>query len=98
MHLVDPADTFLLPGPVVINHDAFLEFTGVNTNIGQASHKRIGGNLEDQSGQSLIIFGLSGDLLFGPGINSLYSTNIDGTGKQVANGIQHTLNPFIFKG
>ena len=58
MHLVDTANALLLTGPVVIGHHTFLKFTGVNSHIGQAAYKRIGGNLKYQSGQRLIILGL----------------------------------------
>jgi hypothetical protein len=98
VHLQNTAHTLLLVLHAVENGGTGSQVTGVHTEEAQTAHIGVGHDLEGQSGEGLIIAGMTVLFLIGLGVGALDGGHVVGSGHIVHDGIQQLLNALVTVG
>ena len=97
VHLEKTAETFFPAGSRVDDGSALLSDTGVDTDEGQTTHKRVGHDLEDESREGFIVAAVAHLGFFRDGVHTLGFPDIDRGRQEVADRVEEELNALVLE-
>ena len=98
VHLEETAHALLLPAAGIVDIAAGFDLTGIHAEEGQASHIRVGSNLEGKGRGLLVLRGLA--ILFVTGVRT-HANHIRGvqrTGQESTNVVEQRLHTLVLEG
>ena len=98
MHLQQTADALLLVLRGVGHVGTGVKGTGVDAQVGQLTHERVGHDLERQGAERGLRVGRTLVLLVGAGDGALDGGNVDGSRQVVDDGVEQLLDAFVLVG
>ena len=97
VHLVETGHALLLPGTGIEHVGAGIQVTGIDTDIRQTSHERIGRNLEDKTAERLGRGGLEQDFLVVRQVGRLRRADVQRRREIAHHGIQQELDALVLE-
>ena len=97
VHLVQAGHTLFLPGAGIHHVGTGIKMTGVDADVGQTPHERVGRDLEHKTAERLGGFGLERDLLVIRQIRRLRVADIQRRRKEAHHGVQQELDTLVLE-